>query len=111
MKWIVICMLMLGCAIDNDIPSNDAADNDYFPVDREYVVTIPETTVTLVPPWSDKIPEGKSAIVWRIEKEIYIYGYDTPDGKLTWKDWVMGHEVRHLMNWADDRFADPDGGE
>ncbi len=103
MRYITILLiLMAGC--------RPGFSNNLVPVNREYVVEIPAMTIHLVPPGSDEIPEGKIGYVYW-GGDIYVYGYARPDGLLTFEHWVMGHEVGHLMNWEDDRFADPDGGE
>ena len=43
---------------------------------------------------------------WRYE--VYVVGYHGQRGIVV-EDWVLGHEIWHLLNWRDSRFADPDG--
>ena len=96
MRYLLLFLLFAGCA-HHHIPGG------------EYVVEVPAMTVII----TDKyLPDGLLGLAtkewengaWRYR--IYIRGNQTDKG-INISDYILGHELRHILNGLDINIQDP----
>jgi len=101
MRYLLIACFLFGCG--------SAGFDDLVPVGEEVIVDLGYTTgilrVHICEEGNGMLGDnGGWAASWG---HIYVRGYLVPGG-VTLDYWVLGHEVAHLLHWADDRVVDPD---
>jgi hypothetical protein len=82
------------------------------PISDEKTITIPATTVRIVPPGTvPKVSTGrckKSGVIGCASRWAVVVEGRESGGKIVVNQAVLGHEFNHLLNFGDSNIADPD---
>ena len=101
MRYLLIVCFLFGCG--------SAVGVDLVPVSEEVIVDLEYATgilrVHICEEGNGMLGDDDGAVV--PGGHVYVRGYRVPGG-ITMDYYVLGHEVAHLLRWADDRVVDPD---
>ena len=79
-------------------------------IPRRVEVTVPSFKVVFCPSGDPELPSPYAAATAKFDDGsyiIYVFG-GLEDGKITTHFEFLGHELMHILNWEDDRIANPD---
>ena len=75
-------------------------------------VVVPSFKVIFCPPGDSYLPKPYVGLAAKHKYggsyTIFVFGEIGKDGKVTTNLEHLGHELMHILNWEDDRIANPD---
>lgn len=114
---LVTVVLFLGCAtphevfLDNRDKANAYAQLGYDQLDKKKVaraIIIRELKVFVTSEPLGKTKDGRRIIGYATSNNIIVLNATMLKGKIVVNEWVLGHELLHILSNNDGIVADPD---
>lgn len=89
---LILVMLIIGCAGYQPYSHDKVVISD---LDVHIVTALPDCLGLAVNKCDDKY-------------EIWVESKKDKDGNIIIDDYVLGHELRHILNWRNEKIVNPD---